>query len=328
MRRRRLGLGAILHAMACGGAVTEAATHGSSGSADTAGSPGAAESGASVTGDDGLEASTSAAPASSSSDATATSAESTDASVGESSGESTGAGALGCDELPLCDGFEGDAAGGPPHPSRWSVVSPDCSGTGTLAITDEVAHGGTQSVRIDGGGGYCDHVFLSHGPAIADAAGGEVWVRVWLRLEQALGPSHVTFAALTDAADGGAALRMGGQSGILMWNRESDDATLPALSPTGISMSVAPTPGEWTCVEFMIDGQGGRLSTFVDGDAVAALQVDGRPTADVDQQWLQAGAWNPEVVDLQLGWESYGGSTMVLFVDDVAVSGARVGCEG
>lgn len=328
MRRRRLDVGAIplviaCSTMACGGAVQEAATDGSSGSAETAGPPGAAESGGSVTGDEGPAPSTSAAPGSSSSDATATSAESS----GESSGDSTGGGALGCDELPLCDGFEGDAPGGPPDPSRWSVVSPDCSGAGTLAITDEVAHGGAQSVRIDGGGGYCDHVFLSHGPAIAESD-GEVWVRVWLRLEQALGPSHVTFAALTDAADGGAALRMGGQSGILMWNRESDDATLPALSPTGISMSVAPVPGAWTCVEFMIDGRGGRLSTFVDGDAVAALQVDGRPTADVDQQWLQAGAWNPDLVDLQLGWESYGGSPMVLFVDDVAVSGERVGCEG
>lgn len=316
--------------MACGGAATGPGTDGASGTADTAGQPDSAESGASPSGDDGAEASTSAA--SSSSDDAATSAGSTDGSVGESVGESvgdsTGAGALGCDELPLCDGFEGDSPGGPPDRSRWSVVSPDCSGTGTLAIIDAVAHTGTKSVRIDGGGGYCDHVFLSHGPAIADAAGGELWVRAWLRFEQALGPSHVTFAALTDAADGGAALRMGGQSGILMWNRESDDATLPALSPTGISMSVAPAPGQWTCVEFMIDGQGGRLSTFVDGDAVAGLQVDGRPTADVDQQWLQAGAWNPDVVDLQLGWESYGGSTMVLFVDDVAVSGARVGCEG
>lgn len=231
-----------------------------------------------------------------------------------------------CADLPLCDDFEGLAPGAPPDPARWTISSPNCSGAGTLAIDTAVAHSGAASVRVDGGGGYCDHVFIAHSAALA-GLGPRVYGRVFVRLEAALGQGHVTFMTLKDSADGDKDLRMGGQSEIFMWNRESDDATLPALSPAGIAQSTAPTPGAWTCVEFAIDGSLGELTTWVDGLEIAGLRVDAEPTPDIDQPWHGKPGWKPALTDFKLGWESYAGQTMTLYFDDVALAADRIGCD-
>ena len=211
--------------------------------------------------------------------------------------------------------------------ATWTVTSPNRSGAGTLAVADDQAHSGARALRIAGGGGYCDHVFIAHSAAIK-AVGPQVYGRFWLRLDAALGPGHVTFMTLRDSNDaGGKDLRMGGQSQILMWNRESDDATLPSLSPAGIALSLAPTPQQWTCVEFMVDQDSAELRTWIDGSELAGLVVDAEPTPDVDQQWHNKADWKPVLEDIKLGWESYAGQTMVLHVDDIALASARIGCD-
>lgn len=221
-----------------------------------------------------------------------------------------------------CDDFEraalDDGSG------RWRVTSPNCSGTGRLALDTGVAHGGARSVRIDGGGGYCDHVFLANDTAVA-SAGATVFGRVFVRFASAFGEGHVTFLTMRDGADNNRDLRMGGQSRIFMWNRESDDATLPELSPAGIARSTAPTPGVWHCVEFQVE-RAGALRTWIDGVAVEGLAVDGTSTPDIDARWRSRGAWAPTLTDLKLGWESYAGQTMTVWFDDVAVATSRIGC--
>lgn len=254
-----------------------------------------------------------------------------------SGGTGAGAGAGGsgtggnpgvsCADLPLCDGFEGAAAGGPPSPATWSVGAPNCSGTGSLTVDGEVAHSGSKSVRIDGKGGYCNHVFFGNAAAIS-AIGKVVYGRMFVRFEDALGQGHTTFLAMKDAADGGKDLRMGGQNDILMYNRESDDATLPVLSPAGTALSKAPAPGAWTCIEFRIDGDQGTIGTWVDGAEVTGLIVDGTATPDVDQQWItQKPGWKPDLKDFRLGWESYAGQDMTLWIDDVALAKDKIGCQ-
>ncbi|NJD05814.1 MAG: DUF1592 domain-containing protein, partial [Methylococcaceae bacterium] len=230
----------------------------------------------------------------------------------------------GCAGQALCDGFE-TAINGQPDPATWSVATPSCAGTGKLAIDTAVAHGGSKSLRVDGQGGYCNHVFIANS-AIANL-GSTVYGRFYVRFAKALTANHVTFGAFKDQADGGKDLRMGGQSQILMWNRESDDATLPELGPTGISLSVAPKAGSWQCVEFGIDQTKGSLQTWVDGTAVAALQVDATSTAEIDRSWLSRGAWTPSLKDFRLGWESYGSDANTLWFDDVALGTQRIGCN-
>jgi hypothetical protein len=229
----------------------------------------------------------------------------------------------GCAGAYVCDDFEHDAPGQAPG-APFAVEAPNCSGAGVIATDATQAHSGTRSAKVTGGGGYCDHVFL--GASLPPAAGGStVWGRFFVRFDSALGTGHVTFLAMHDSSVG-KDVRMGGQDSVLMWNRESDDATLPAMSPAGVAQSQSPATARWTCVEFAIDPAARTLRTWVDGAVVAGLVDDGVPTPDVDAQWLQGASWSPHLVDVRFGWESYSGQADTLWFDDVAVGGARIGC--
>lgn len=314
--------------LACGheaaGSETEATSSSTAATTDAATT--STTSDTTVASTDAATASTASPTDAATSPTTGTTTASTSSTTLTSSSGTTGEPADGCADLPLCDDFEAAAADGPPDPALWTVTSPNCSGTGTLAVDGSVAHSGAQSLRVDGGGGYCDHVFVANTAAL-EAIGAQVYGRLWVRFEAPLGQGHVTFVTLRDSADaGGKDLRMGGQSEIVMWNRESDDATLPSLSPAGIALSVKPAAGQWTCVEFMIDEDASALTTWIDGSEVSGLVVDAEPTPDVDQQWHGKVDWKPALVDFKLGWESYAGQTMTLYFDDVALAGERIGC--
>jgi hypothetical protein len=209
------------------------------------------------------------------------------------------------------------------------VGGPNCfSGTGKATVDSTQAHSGKNSVRIDTGASYCDHAFIQN--SAFGTLGSVRYGRFYVRLDKALGNSHVTLVSMRDASDVGGQsqeLRIGGQSGILMWNRSKDDATLPTLSPTGVSKSKAIAARTWTCVEFRIDQANGSIQTWVDGADVEGLMVDGTATADVDAQWLtQLPGWRPSLSELRLGWEAYDGSTNTVWLDDVAASNERIGC--
>jgi hypothetical protein len=267
------------------------------------------------------EAGTSPAPgvdAGGATDPTSPPAPASDAGPGPASGS--------CAGQPLCDDFESAAVGGPPSAADWTIATPSCSGTGALAVDGTVAHGGTRSVKISGGGGYCNHVFLATSKALT-TIGAHVFGRFFVRFGDALGDGHVTFAAMKDDSEG-KDLRMGGQNKVLMWNRESDDATLPSMSPVGTSKSIAPATSRWMCIELEVDGAAGTIRTWVDGAQVEGLVEDGTPTPDVDAPWLSKTGWRPALRDFRLGWESYGGQASTLWFDDVALGAQRIGCGG
>ena len=222
----------------------------------------------------------------------------------------------------VCEDFESTAVGSVPG-APWTVSTPSCSGTGKLAIDSAQAHGGTHSLAVRGGSTYCDHVFLAS--AAPATLGNTLHVRFYVRFEDAFTDSHTTFLALADQTDG-KDLRMGGQKGIFMWNREAGDATLPVLSPTGIALSVVPTPDAWHCVQIAIDAAGRSLHTSIDGVARSGLVIDTTPTPDVDQQWLSQ-PWMPRLQNIRFGWEAYGGPAMNLWFDDIAIGSAPIDCE-
>lgn len=228
-----------------------------------------------------------------------------------------------CEEAAYCDDFE-DQTGTTPS-GAWQPNFPDCQGTGNVAVDRSVAHSGSASLRIDGGEGYCNHAFALNTTAIP-AGQDVIHVRMYVRHTTPLPIAHVTFLTLTDAADGGRHLRMGGQNEALQWNRESDDATLPEQSPAGVALSSPLPVDQWSCVEFMIDGAQGLMSTWLDGTEIAGLHLDQTPTHDIDSQWLNRGGWRPQPVDLSLGWESYGGGSDTLWFDDVVVDSVPIGC--
>jgi hypothetical protein len=228
----------------------------------------------------------------------------------------------GCHGATVCEDFESTAVGSVPG-APWSISTPNCMGAGALSVDSSQAHGGMRSLKVTGKGSYCDHVFLSH-PAPASIA-ATLYARFYVRFETAFAASHTTFLAFADATDG-KDLRMGGQSGIFMFNRELNDATLPALSPAGIAQSLPPAANTWYCVEIAIDGAAHTLRTSIDGVARAGLVIDAAPTPDIDQPWLGGPTWAPRLQSIRFGWEAYAGTTMNLWFDDIAVGNAPIGC--
>lgn len=229
-----------------------------------------------------------------------------------------------CGKAIFCDDFENQTGSTPS--GAWQVSYPNCQGTGIATVDHTIAHSGTTSVRIDGHNGYCNHVFIDAQNAFT-GVGTDIHVRFFVRHTTALPTGHVAFAAMKDTNDGGNDLRMGGQNGALQWNRQSDDATLPAQSPAGVALSMPLPTNQWECVEFEVNEAQGTMDTWLNGTLVQGLHLDGVPTQDVDSQWIQSRPnWRPALADLRLGWESYAGDDDTLWFDDVAVGAQQIGC--
>ncbi|MER5629766.1 cellulose-binding domain-containing protein [Streptomyces nitrosporeus] len=227
-----------------------------------------------------------------------------------------------CGDAAVCEDFEDQT--GPAPAGDWKFTAPDCQGTGTAAVDTQIAHSGTRSLRLDGRAGYCNHAFVAT-TADLSTVGPVLHVRMWVRHTTALPAAHVTFVSMPDSSQGGKALRIGGQNGALQWNRESDDATLPAQSPTGVGLSRLLPTDSWQCLRFAVDTSAPGLDTWLNDEQVPGLHADGVPTQDIDQQWLSR-TTPPRPTALRLGWESYGTGDDTLWFDDVVVGSSPVGC--
>ena len=131
---------------------------------------------------------------------------------------------------------------------------------------------------------------------------------------------------MTDAAQAtNKHLRIGGQSKILMYNRETDDATLPDLSPQGIATSAALPVNTWVCFEYHL-GTDGTIETWLNGNVIAGLTVKSGVTNPNAAQWTRS-SYNPKPTGIYFGWESYGGDVNTFWYDDIAIASTRVGCN-
>ena len=146
------------------------------------------------------------------------------------------------------------------------------------------------------------------------------------KASKALTDSHVSFIVMPDSAQGAKKhLRIGGQSKILMYNRESDDATLPDLSPNGIAASTALPANSWRCFEYHL-GTDGTIETWLNGTAIAGLTAKAGVSNPNAAQWTRS-SYKPKITGIYFGWESYGGDTNTFWYDDISISSTRVGCN-
>ncbi|KAK4184314.1 hypothetical protein QBC35DRAFT_441623 [Podospora australis] len=205
--------------------------------------------------------------------------------------------------------------------SAWPTYAPDCSQGGSVSLDTSTAYSGKNSIRVNGGGGYCGHIFFG----TTKVPTGNVYVRAYIKAQKALTDSHVTFITMPDSAQGNKKhLRIGGQNKILMYNRESDDATLPDLSPQGVATSAALPTNSWQCFEYLL-GTDGSIETWLNGKAIAGLTSKPGVANSNAAQW-QRSSIKPRVTAIYFGWESYGGDTNTFWYDDIVVSSTRVGC--
>jgi hypothetical protein len=216
----------------------------------------------------------------------------------------------------ISDDFEGGF-----DTSTWTTYAPDCNQGGSISLDKTTGHSGSSSIKVNGAGGYCGHIFFG----TKAVPSGDVYVRTWVKASKALTSSHVTFITMPDSGLGANKhLRIGGQSNILMYNRETDDATLPDLSPQGIAASAALPAGQFQCFEYHL-GTDGTIQTWLNGNAISGLTAGPGASNPYGSQW-ERGSYKPKVTGIYFGWESYGGDTNTFWYDDVAVASSRIGC--
>jgi hypothetical protein len=109
-----------------------------------------------------------------------------------------------------------------------------------------------------------------------------------------------------------------------MFNRETDDATLPDLSPQGIAASAALPAGAWQCFEYHL-GTDGTVETWLNNVTISGLTAKAGVANPNAAQW-QRSSVKPKVTAINFGWESYGGDTNTFWYDDIVVSSTRIGC--
>lgn len=60
--------------------------------------------------------------------------------------------------------------------TAWPIYAPDCNQGGTITLDSSTANSGTNSIRVDGAGGYCGHIFFG----TTAIPSGDVYVRTYL----------------------------------------------------------------------------------------------------------------------------------------------------
>lgn len=60
--------------------------------------------------------------------------------------------------------------------TAWPIYAPDCNQGGAVTLDSTTAHSGKNSIRVDGAGGYCGHIFFG----TTQVPSGDLYVRTWL----------------------------------------------------------------------------------------------------------------------------------------------------
>jgi hypothetical protein len=71
----------------------------------------------------------------------------------------------------ISDGFEKGL-----DSAVWAQYAPNCNQGGKITLDSSTAHGGKNSVRVNGAGGYCGHIFFG----TTKVPKGEIYVRAWV----------------------------------------------------------------------------------------------------------------------------------------------------
>jgi len=195
----------------------------------------------------------------------------------------------------------------------WGIIVNAQSG-GSATIDSTKAKSGSRSIKVVSSGGYSNHVFYGLKDISAITAGGDIYGRYNVNFQNGFTQDHTTHMAMTDSS--AQTLRMGGQFGVLDWNRASDDSIMPDGSPQSNAGSIAIKANTWYCVEFHLSPSTGQIETWVDGKVITSLTTP-------QSRW--GSSYRPKVSDWGLGWESYGGAKNTAWFDDLALSNSRVG---
>jgi hypothetical protein len=191
---------------------------------------------------------------------------------------------------------------------------------GTVVVDDTQARSGTKSVRVKDG-----ISFLVNTDVLAASTTGKVYVRAFMRWNEAVPQSHTSYMSIAaSATDENAEMRFGGQEFVLNFNASQGDGLAPSpWEQPSCATCVTPPVGAWVCTEIMFDYTNELATAWIKDES-------GEKTFAVDSpsDFHAASTWPATVSALKIGYWAIGGATQTIWYDDIAVRyDDRVGCE-
>lgn len=214
--------------------------------------------------------------------------------------------------LAFCEDFEAMPPGAVAAAGPWSTA---LNGEGTVAVQGTQSHSGKHALRVFGSGFSS---FLVYRDAnVLPAATGRFYLRVFMRLSEAMTGGHNTFIVGDMAASPGAgnAFRLGEMYQMLMYTVTGDSHG--ALANENFHNDQLPGAAlgaaTWGCLEMLIDSATPELRVWLDGSEVPDLHHTDFPVDPYDA--------------LRFGFEKYAGPESEVFYDDLAIGSQAIGCD-
>lgn len=252
------------------------------------------------------------------------------ASGSTSVGATTGGTLAACEGNPMfCDDFEGAAAGALPNGPGWLGIDEAACGSGNfeLAVSSERAFSGTQSLKITNASWAQCRIAANFGDA------DEFWLRANLFWENSVDFSNkevlaIDLAPATNLTADDPAIRFGSRTKEPCTQNGGGQITIIGLGngeSTGCDGAHPLPQATWYCFEAHVTQAGGTVSvkTYIDGEGLTYSSSGKEPTETIDSTGVTA-----KVNHLRLGmFSTTSNLTGVVFVDDIAVAGERIGCN-
>jgi hypothetical protein len=228
----------------------------------------------------------------------------------------------GCTDASLlfCEDFDDLPPGNAQSPD-WSTVA----NNGTLTV--EQAESGGQDLHLTTHGNGSAFLQVNDFAPPANSFWGRIRLRVGA-FPSAPDWAHWTIVEATGDGDG--FIRpLGGQYvpnvGANLWGVGSDGG--PTGDWTAWQESAPAESGAWQCLEWQMDAGDNRISVWIDGQEQPDLTVDTKNHGGNPVDFVF-----PEFHTVKLGWQLYQGNPTPaaydVHLDDVALNGDRIGCEG
>ena|GEM_PF-7133690 len=200
----------------------------------------------------------------------------------------------------LCDDFETQDI------SRWDTVLTD--GGGTAMASTQRARSGSSALELRYGASSTSGI-AAVVLQLTPRSTGVLAVREWIYLEQPLAAFNLVVAFGNTAT--GQFITAGGNSSARWVSTDQDANRVIVDHTTGVA---TPPVGEWTCVELVVD-------YVVNGPPTVELFVAGARILDTAIADV-----NPLYDHVEVGLSRADRAGYVLYVDDVVIDDARIGC--
>ena len=229
----------------------------------------------------------------------------------------------------FCDDFEAAAADGLPTGAQWLGIDDAACGSGNfdLAVSNERAFSGTQSLKITNASWAQCRIAANFGDA------DEFWVRANLFWDESVDLSNkevlaIDLAPATNLTADDPAIRFGSRTKEPCTQNGGSQITIIGLGSgesTGCDGDHPLPQAAWSCFEAHVTQTGGSVSvrTYLDGEGLTYSSSGKEPTETIDSTGVTA-----RVNHVRLGmFSTTSNLTGVVFVDDIAVAGTRIGCN-